>query len=95
MLSDIGHKILRIIANLSALRKYTPNIEALEFKTGRDRQVVMKVLAVLAREQYIEWSEKDPDYIQLLEVWERKPLYDAKLSPPFKTNTSPFMNWLI
>lgn len=32
----------------------------------------MTVLAVLAREEYIEWQRSDPDNMTVLEAWERK-----------------------
>jgi len=71
MLSDIERKVLRIIGNNVSGRRGTPSIHTIEIKTGRRREGVFKVLAVLARERYIEWSEADPERIVLLEAWER------------------------
>jgi len=71
MLSDIERKVLRIIGNNVSGNRGTPSIRTLEIKTGRRRDGVFKVLAVLAREGYIEWSEADPERIVLLEAWER------------------------
>jgi SOS-response transcriptional repressor LexA len=72
MLSDIERKVLRIIANFSVGRRRTPTVDELCVKTGRDRSGVMEVLAVLTREEYIEWDRSRPDEIKLLEAWERK-----------------------
>ncbi|TVY06570.1 hypothetical protein [Paenibacillus cremeus] len=91
MLPDIERKMLRIIANYSALRNYTPTIEDLENKTGRDRQGVLQVLAVLTQEQYIQWSKNEPGYIQLLVAWERTPLRPVT-TPIFDSRYSAFMS---
>ncbi|MGG1598013.1 hypothetical protein [Paenibacillus naphthalenovorans] len=66
-----------------------PTINELMIKTGRDRRGVMEVLAVLAQERYIIWTPENPDRIELLEAWERKPtlprywhtLFGNKMSP--------------
>lgn len=72
MLTDIERKILRIIANFDAGRHRMPTIEELEIKTGRDRAGVMRVLATLAQERYIEWKKEQPNNIVLLQAWERE-----------------------
>lgn len=71
MLSDIERKVLRVIANYSAIRRRTPTIGELSIKTGRSRGGIMEVLEVLRREEYIEWDRMQPDKIELLEAWER------------------------
>ncbi|MGG1662861.1 hypothetical protein [Brevibacillus sp. NRS-1366] len=72
MLSDIERKVLRVIANYSAGRRRTPTVDELCIKTGRSRGGIMKVLEVLAKEEYIEWKRSDPDHMVVLEAWERK-----------------------
>lgn len=64
-------KVLRIIGNNVSGNCGAPSIRTLEIKTGRRREGVFKVLAVLAREGYIEWSSDDPERIVLMEAWER------------------------
>lgn len=71
MLSDIERKIFRIIVNYSYMQKRMPTIKEIQVRTGRNRAGVCKVLAVLATERYIEWSEGMPDFIILLEEEER------------------------
>jgi hypothetical protein len=73
MLSDIERKVLRIIANFSAGRRRMPSIHELCVKTGRTEAGIMKVLAKLAEEFYIEWGNDNPEKIVLIEAWERKP----------------------
>jgi DNA-binding FadR family transcriptional regulator len=72
VLQDIERKVLRIIANFSVGRRRTPNVDELCVKTGRSRAGVMEVLAILAREGYIQWDRSHPNDIKLLEAWERK-----------------------
>jgi hypothetical protein len=72
MLSDIERKLLRIIGNYSIGRHRTPTVDELCIKTGRNREGIMTVLEVLAREEYIEWQRSEPDKIVVLEAWERK-----------------------
>lgn len=71
MLQDIERKVLRVIANYSAIRRRTPTVDELCIKTGRSRGGIMEVLEVLMREEYIEWHRMQPDKIELLEAWER------------------------
>jgi hypothetical protein len=74
MLSDIERKVLRIICNYSAGRRRMPTIHELCVKTGRTEKGMMRVLAALAKEKYIEWSEEDPEEITVIQAWEIKPI---------------------
>jgi hypothetical protein len=74
MLTDIERKTLRILGNFSAIRRRTPTVDELCIKTGRTRKGILKVLATLERERYIEWSPDFPDEIWILEAWERTSL---------------------
>ena len=71
MLTDIERKILMVICNTEVIWHCTPSINELCIKTGRDPDSVMDVLGVLANEKYLEWNEKSPDDIVILERWER------------------------
>ncbi|WP_028548215.1 hypothetical protein [Paenibacillus sp. UNC451MF] len=71
MLKDIERKVLRIIGNYTFMCKATPSIHVLENKTGRSREGIMDVLAILAQERYIEWNRAEPERIVILEAWER------------------------
>ncbi|MEJ8548138.1 hypothetical protein [Brevibacillus borstelensis] len=72
MLSDIERKVLRIIYNYSIIRRRPPSIDVISVKTGRDRDGVIAVLDVLAREEYIEWDRSNPDHMVVIEGWERR-----------------------
>ncbi|WP_025847557.1 hypothetical protein [Paenibacillus ehimensis] len=72
MLADIERKVLRIIANYSAIRHRTPSIAELSTKTGRSREDLLNVLEELAKEGYVTWTPADPDRITLLQAWERE-----------------------
>lgn len=71
MLSDIERKILRIIGNYDVRYRRTPTVHEIVIRTGRNRDKVLDVLSLLAQERYIKWSAEDPDYILILEAWER------------------------
>jgi predicted transcriptional regulator len=72
MLSDIERKVLRIISNNELIRNRTPSIVELEIKTGRDQSGVFEVLGTLNTVGYIKWNQQAPDYIEVLERWERR-----------------------
>lgn len=63
MLSDIERKVLRVIGNYNAGRRWLPTIDDLCIKTGRTRGGIMQVLEVLAKEEYIEWDRMKPNEI--------------------------------
>ncbi|WP_284641171.1 hypothetical protein [Paenibacillus silviterrae] len=65
--------MLRIISNFLAIRGRTPTINELTIKTGRFEKSIYKSLAVLADEDFIEWSQDDPESILLLRAWENPP----------------------
>ncbi|MGF7036612.1 SOS-response transcriptional repressor LexA [Paenibacillus mucilaginosus] len=71
MLSDIERKILRIIANYWSGRHRCPSIEELMIKTGRSKEGIYKVLEVLAKEEYIEWSPTIPQVMLVIDPYER------------------------
>ncbi|WP_400162945.1 hypothetical protein ACAF76_008535 [Brevibacillus sp. TJ4] len=71
MLSDIEHKVLRVIADYSVGRRRTPTVDELSIKTGRTRGGIVEVFEVLKREEYIEGDRMQPDKIEMLEAWER------------------------
>ncbi len=72
MLSDIERKLLRIIANYTAIRKRAPFINELMIKTGRNRHSIYGALYKLNKGKYIEWSIDNPEAITLTESWEKK-----------------------
>ncbi|AFH60344.1 hypothetical protein ACVNS2_16685 [Paenibacillus caseinilyticus] len=71
MLQDIERKVLRIIGNYWSGRHRCPSIDELMIKTGRSKEGIYKVLQVLAREQYIEWSPTVPQVMLVIDPYER------------------------
>ncbi|AFH62294.1 hypothetical protein ACVNS2_16740 [Paenibacillus caseinilyticus] len=88
MLQDIERKVLRIIANYWSGRHRCPSIDELMIKTGRSKEGIYKVLKVLAKEQYIEWSPTVPQVMLVIDPYER----DAPIrwAQPTRTQTQYF-----
>lgn len=70
MLADAERKVLRIIANYSAIHRRMPSFLELGRKTGKSRERLSETLAELEREGYISWSPAVPERIILLRAWE-------------------------
>ncbi|AFC28416.1 hypothetical protein PM3016_1491 [Paenibacillus mucilaginosus 3016] len=90
MLQGIERKVLRIIANYWSGRHRCPLIDELMIKTGRSKEGIYKVLTVLAKEEYIEWSPTIPQVMLVINPYER----DApnNWAQPVRSQTRYFMD---